>query len=134
MRIAPGTRLGPYEVVSLLGHGGMGEVWSARDTRLDRVVAVKVLPPELASDLGRGRKLSSVSVTVGASPHISPPAQLFTLPPGNDFYTAAGDGKRFLILVEAGSSPTPVIQVVVNWMTALRSLVPYFPRDLIIRS
>ena len=46
MAIAPGTRLGPYEVVAPLGAGGMGEVWRARDTRLDRSVAIKVLPPE----------------------------------------------------------------------------------------
>jgi Tol biopolymer transport system component len=43
-----GTRLGPYEIVSRIGAGGMGEVWKARDTRLDRSVAVKILPAELA--------------------------------------------------------------------------------------
>jgi eukaryotic-like serine/threonine-protein kinase len=48
MDLAPGKRLGPYEIVSRLGEGGMGEVWRARDTRLDRSVAVKVLPAELA--------------------------------------------------------------------------------------
>jgi len=48
--IATGTRLGPYEIVSLLGAGGMGEVYRARDTRLDRTVAVKILPPALAAD------------------------------------------------------------------------------------
>src|SRR5689334_9700126 len=42
MALAPGTRLGPYEVVAQIGAGGMGQVWSARDTRLDRMVAVKV--------------------------------------------------------------------------------------------
>jgi len=42
MSLAPGTRLGPYEVLALIGAGGMGEVWRARDTRLDRIVAVKV--------------------------------------------------------------------------------------------
>ena len=50
MALAPGTRLGPYEIVSAVGAGGMGEVYRARDSRLDRDVAVKVLPERLASD------------------------------------------------------------------------------------
>jgi serine/threonine-protein kinase len=50
MALAPGTRLGPYEIESPLGAGGMGEVYRARDTRLDRLVAIKVLSPSLASD------------------------------------------------------------------------------------
>ncbi|MEO6119653.1 MAG: protein kinase [Terriglobales bacterium] len=50
MAVAPGASLGPYEIISSLGVGGMGEVYKARDTRLDRTVAVKVLPPHLASD------------------------------------------------------------------------------------
>jgi serine/threonine protein kinase len=48
--LAPSTRLGPYEIVSRVGAGGMGEVYKARDTRLERDVAIKLLPPQLASD------------------------------------------------------------------------------------
>src|SRR5688572_10093594 len=48
MDVTPGTRLGPYEIVSRIGAGGMGEVYKARDTRLDRSVAIKVLPSEFA--------------------------------------------------------------------------------------
>jgi eukaryotic-like serine/threonine-protein kinase len=50
MALAPGIRLGPYEIVSALGAGGMGEVYRARDTRLDRTVAIKILPPHLSED------------------------------------------------------------------------------------
>src|ERR1041385_3961706 len=50
MSVAPGTRLGPYEIVSRIGAGGMGEVGRARDTRLDRSVAVKLLPAQLTND------------------------------------------------------------------------------------
>src|SRR5215469_7768779 len=56
MALIPGTKLGPYEIVSLAGAGGMGEVYHARDTRLGRDVAIKVLPEALASDADRLRR------------------------------------------------------------------------------
>ena len=53
MTLAAGSKLGPYEIVSPIGAGGMGEVYRARDERLKRDVAVKVLPPDLAADADR---------------------------------------------------------------------------------
>src|SRR6058998_1513732 len=50
MPLTPGTRLGPYEILSALGAGGMGQVYKARDTRLDRTVAIKILPEALGAD------------------------------------------------------------------------------------
>ncbi len=50
MALTPGTRLGPYEVTALIGQGGMGEVYRARDTKLGRDVALKVLPDLFADD------------------------------------------------------------------------------------
>ena len=49
MTLAAGTKLGPYEIVSAIGAGGMGEVYKARDTRLDRDVAIKILSAHLST-------------------------------------------------------------------------------------
>jgi len=56
MALTPGTKLGPYEIQSLLGAGGMGEVYRARDTRLDREVAIKILPAAVSADSDRLHK------------------------------------------------------------------------------
>jgi eukaryotic-like serine/threonine-protein kinase len=53
MPLQPGTRLGPYEVIALLGAGAMGEVWLATELRLGRKVALKLLPPDLTRDPAR---------------------------------------------------------------------------------
>ncbi len=69
MSLAPGARLGPYEVLAPLGAGGMGEVFRARDTRLGREVAVKVLPDHFAHDMKALARFESEAKAVGALSH-----------------------------------------------------------------
>jgi len=69
MSLSAGQRLGPYEIVGPLGAGGMGEVWSARDTRLSRLVAIKVLPRELASDPDRRARFEREAKAISALSH-----------------------------------------------------------------
>jgi serine/threonine protein kinase/WD40 repeat protein len=69
MTVAAGSRLGPYEIVALLGAGGMGEVYRARDTRLGRDVAIKVLPAEFASEPERLKRFEQEARAVAALSH-----------------------------------------------------------------
>jgi serine/threonine protein kinase len=69
MRLAAGHRLGPYEIVGTLGAGGMGEVYRARDTRLGREVAIKVLPAERMADDGRKRRFVQEARAASALNH-----------------------------------------------------------------
>lgn len=70
--LAPGKKLGPYEILEPLGAGGMGEVYRARDTRLDRTVAIKVLPAELSADTERRQRLEREARIISSinHPHI----------------------------------------------------------------
>ncbi|HEX4824227.1 MAG TPA: protein kinase [Candidatus Polarisedimenticolaceae bacterium] len=69
MPLSPGDRLGPYEIVTPLGAGGMGEVYKAKDTRLDRLVAIKVLPEQLAKDPALLARFDREAKSVAALSH-----------------------------------------------------------------
>ena len=69
MSLAPGTRLGPYEIVAPVGAGGMGEVYRARDTRLERTVAVKVLPSHLAASTEVRQRFEREAKTISSLSH-----------------------------------------------------------------
>ena len=107
MAVSPGKNLGPYEIISPLGAGGMGEVYKARDTRLDRTVAIKVL--------------------LGESFSREPAQPLFVMPDiqaaGNK-YVVARNGNEFLIALKNPNWPASEIIVVENWLEELKQRVP----------
>src|SRR5262249_6349592 len=69
MPLAPSTKLGPYEIVSPLGAGGMGEVYRAKDTRLARDVAIKILPREMCADPARRQRFEREAKTISGLNH-----------------------------------------------------------------
>jgi serine/threonine protein kinase len=69
MTLTPGSRLGPYEIVSAIGAGGMGEVYRARDSKLDRHVAIKVLPAQLAENAAALARFEREAKAVAALSH-----------------------------------------------------------------
>ena len=89
MALTSGTKLGPYEIISPLGAGGMGEVYRARDTRLDRTVAIKVLPAHLSSDPELKQRMEREARAISALQH----ANICTL---HDI--GAQDGTDFLVM------------------------------------
>src|ERR671934_38436 len=108
MSLAPGSRLGPYEIIAGIGAGGMGEVYRARDTKLGRNVALKILPESFVHDPDRVARFRREAQVLAAlnHPHI---AAIYGLEEAN--------GSQFLVLelVEGGtladrltSGPLPV--------------------------
>jgi serine/threonine protein kinase/Tol biopolymer transport system component len=89
MTLSSGTRLGPYEIQSPLGAGGMGEVYRAKDTRLDRTVAIKVLPSHLSSDPELKQRMEREAKAISALQH----ANICTL-----YDIGAQDGTDFLVM------------------------------------
>ena len=89
MTLSAGRKLGPYEVVALIGAGGMGEVYKARDTRLDRIVAVKLLPADVADRPDRRLRFEAEARTVSSLSH----PHICTL-----FDIGEQDGRAFLVM------------------------------------
>jgi serine/threonine protein kinase len=105
MPLTPGARLGVYEVLSAVGAGGMGEVYRARDTRLDRIVAIKVLPAEFANDPQFRDRFDREANSVA--------------------YDVSPDGQKFLrIQALYPEPPTTQVNVVLNWFEELKNLSP----------
>jgi eukaryotic-like serine/threonine-protein kinase len=108
MPIAAGTRLGPFEILSPLGAGGMGEVYRARDTRLGREVAVKVLSAEFASDVDRRKRFEQEARSASALNH----QNIVTIhdigAQDNTVYIAMElvDGRTLRELLQNGAIPT----------------------------
>lgn len=69
MALESGSRLGPYEILSLIGAGGMGEVYEAKDTRLDRTVAIKILPSHLAESPERRERFEREARAISSLNH-----------------------------------------------------------------
>src|SRR4051812_41544682 len=89
MTLPAGRRLGRYEMVSLIGAGGMGEVYKARDTRLDRIVAVKLLPADVADRPDRRLRFEAEARAISALSH----PNICTL-----FDVGEQDGHVFLVM------------------------------------
>jgi predicted ATPase len=107
MALAVGSRLGPYEIVSPLGAGGMGEVYRARDTRLDRDVAIKVLPERLAADRERLTRFEREARSASALNHPNVVTIYDVGEEGSVFYIAMElvEGKTLRELIAGGALP-----------------------------
>ena len=103
MPLAPGTRLGSYEITAALGAGGMGEVYRARDTKLDRDVAIKVLPDLLASDPERRARFAREAKTLAALNHPNI-AQIYGIEESHS--TGSGHAGALALVMELVEGPT----------------------------
>jgi serine/threonine protein kinase len=108
MTPTPGTRLGPYEILGRLGAGGMGEVYRARDNRLGREVALKVLPPELANDTARRARFEQEARAAAALNHANIMAVYDIGSEGGVGYmvTELVSGETLEAILERGPLPT----------------------------
>jgi len=104
MTLSPGFRLGPYEVLSKLGEGGMGEVYRARDTTLDRDVALKVLPEAMAADPDRLMRFEREAKSLAALNHPNI-AQIY----GLEQFSAGRPGGQTSPVPDGGQTPSALV-------------------------
>jgi len=114
MPLTPGTRLSPYEILSAIGAGGMGEVYRARDTTLGRQVAIKVLPEAFAQDAERlarfereAKTRASLHHPLGRDVDARGPDGVVRGGRGPGSYDVSRDGTKFLMLRRCGSRTGP---------------------------
>ena len=110
MALTSGTRLGPYEIHSAIGAGGMGEVYRASDTKLHRDLALKVLPESFAHDPERLARFQREARVLASLNHPNIAA----------IYSLEESAGRFLINAPQGETDTRPITVVLNWQAELR--------------
>ena len=106
MILGAGAQLGHYEILSPLGAGGMGEVWRARDTRLDREVAIKVLPASFANDTDRLRRFEQESRATSALNH----PNILTV-----YDIGEHEGTPYIVAELLEAEPNAPLTVEVNW-------------------
>jgi serine/threonine protein kinase len=123
MTLSVGTRLGPYEILSPLGAGGMGEVYRARDAKLGRDVAIKVLPEAVAEDAERLARFQREAQTQPAFKAGKPETlfegqfELRTAPLRN--YDVSHDGKQFVFVRGGSDLGARELNVVLIWAQEL---------------
>ena len=129
MPIAPGTILGPYQIDAPLGAGGMGEVYKATDTRLDRTVAIKVLPEHVAADPDLKQRFEREARTVAAlnHPHICTLHDIGSQD-GIDFLVMEYlDGETLAQRLEKGALPLDqALTIAIEIADALDKAHPFF--------
>ena len=118
MRLAAGTRLGPYEIVGPIGAGGMGEVYKARDPRIGRDVAIKVLPAAFAADADRLRRFEQEARATGAlnHPNLLALYDVGTSDSGPYLVSELLDGQSLRERLSAGPVP---LQDALDWVTQI---------------
>ena len=122
MSLEPGTSLGPYQIETPLGAGGMGEVYKARDTRLDRTVAIKVLPEHVAADPDLKQRFEREAKTVAAlsHPHICPVFDVGEQDGVNYLVMEYLDGETLAQRLEKGALPLDqALQIAIEIADAL---------------